>query len=69
MDNLARALTAATALAAFKRATRTDDEDLLPDLLCNLLHYAGQSGIDFDAMLERARSNYEAELEEEGDAD
>lgn len=62
-----RADWADSALAAFAIITRCDTEDALPDLLCNLMHYAGQNGIDFNAMLQRARSNFEAEIEEEAE--
>jgi hypothetical protein len=66
--NLDRAKWADAAIQAFRRATRTDDCDALADLLADLMHLCdtkrGQDGWDFDAMLERARSNYVEEVEE-----
>jgi hypothetical protein len=45
------------------KATRTDKEDALPDLLCNLMHAAKQDGIDFLAMLNRGAYHWQAEIE------
>jgi len=49
------------AILAFENATRTDREDALTDLLCNLHHWADRYGQDFDAMLCRSQMHYEAE--------
>lgn len=67
VTNDTRAETAQTAIDAFQRATRTDDDDALPDLLCNLMHWADQRNIDFLAMLNRGASHYQAEVEYEQD--
>ena len=68
-NNTDRAGWALEAVKAFQTATRTDDCDALADLLADLMHLCdrkrGQHGWDFDAMLERARSNYDEEVEEE----
>jgi hypothetical protein len=59
--NDARAHWALAALHAFHTATGVDEEDALPDLLCDLMHLADRKGWDFDPELERARMHYEAE--------
>lgn len=61
-DNTQRADWAGFAIAAFQSVTRTDDEDAVSDLLCNLMHYCDRNGLDFQAELSRAASNYEAEI-------
>ena len=43
------------------------DEDSLPDLLVDLVHYAGPQ--DFDGALEAALERYEAEVQEDAEAD
>lgn len=69
--NTNRAQWALTAIKAFREETKTDDCDALSDLLCNLMHLCeyrknwGRDGWDFDAMLERARSNFAEEIAEE----
>jgi hypothetical protein len=35
------------------------------DLLCDLMHWADATNFDFDAALDRARHNYQAERDEE----
>lgn len=59
--NEARSNWAAEALDAFQAETSTDDEDLLPDLLCDLMHWCDRNPTDFEAALARARSNYQGE--------
>lgn len=56
-----RAAWAETALAAFIAATGTGREDALPDLLCDLMHWADRAGYDFETARERARDHYTAE--------
>jgi hypothetical protein len=56
-----RATWAATALRAFRKATGTDEEDALGDLLADLMHWSDRNNFDFDAALDRARMHYEAE--------
>ena len=60
-----RADWAEAALQAFIRACRTDREDALPDLLCDLIHLCDRQPDlgGFDAMVERARRNYDAETQ------
>ena len=62
--NERRAQWADKALAVFQNETRCDQQDALPDLLCDLMHLADQQGIDFDKMLQRARYHYQAEVAE-----
>jgi hypothetical protein len=59
--NSDRSVWAAAAVAAFQKATNTDAEDTLSDLLCDLMHWCDRNQHDFDAELERARNNYVAE--------
>lgn len=60
-----RAEWAGISLIAFQTTTGTDECDALADLLCDLMHWADRNGQDFEAMLERAKNNYEAETMEE----
>lgn len=62
--NADRAEWAATALHAFQTVNGTDDEDILGDLLCNLMHLSDREGYDFELALERARGHYAAECGE-----
>lgn len=69
-QNLDRAEWALRALEAFQQATRTDNEDALSDLLCDLMHLAdyAKGGLEeFDSALARAEAHYgyETEAEEE----
>jgi hypothetical protein len=68
VDNNKRAGWAEGALQHFAEETRTDQCDLLKDLLCDLMHWADATGADFDAALRTARGHYDAELEELGKA-
>lgn len=43
----------------------TDWDSAMSDFLADLMHLASQRGMNFEEELERARSYYEAELEEE----
>lgn len=38
--------------------TKTDKEDALKDLLCDLMHWADRNGFSFDAELLRGRAYY-----------
>lgn len=60
-QNFNRAAWADVGLRAFQEETKTDDEDLLSDLLCDLMHWADRSGEDFEGRLERARRAYREE--------
>lgn len=53
-----RATFAGVAVDAFIAHTRTEPEDALSDLLCNLRHWSDRNNFDFDAELERAQRNY-----------
>jgi hypothetical protein len=81
-DNTDRADWASLALNAHYSATH-NDEDLpestedeadreemqtaLQDLLCDLRHFAGQSGLDFDLASENGEFHYTVELAEEAE--
>lgn len=60
-QNDERAEWAERALLEFIRATRTDEEDALMDLLGDLMHWADRNDCDFEHELRRARTHYEAE--------
>lgn len=64
--NEARAEWAGQAVAAFMVATRTDPENALGDLLCDLMHWASKNGQNFDETLDRARRGYAMETSPEG---
>ena len=53
---------ATIALKAYQRATGTDPEDALADLLADLMHWCLQNGQDFEKELERARLHFGDEL-------
>ena len=63
VTNEMRAGWAEQALEAFVRATNCEGgEEALADLLCDLMHWAGQNpDVDFDECMGRAERNYEAE--------
>jgi hypothetical protein len=56
-----RSAWAGQAIAAFMRATGTDLEDAVSDLIANLRHWCDRHEIDFDAEFARAAFHYEAE--------
>lgn len=56
-----RAAWAGRAIAAFREATGTDEEDALGDLLADLIHWSDRSNFDFELALDRARGHYAAE--------
>jgi hypothetical protein len=58
-----RAAWAEEAIQAFERATGTDREDSVSDLLCNLMHFCNLNGLDFLAELNRGAGHYQAEVE------
>ncbi len=57
-----RAEWADIALKAFLAACPDDEETALPDLLCNLRHWADRNGIDFDLKLRSSTRCYEEEI-------
>lgn len=65
VTNHDRAAWADAALRRFREVTRSDQEDVLGDLLCDLMHWSLQNRFDFTAALDRARSHYDDELLEE----
>lgn len=80
VTNEERADWALIAIEAFARATgqlkakgqwNDDKAAVISDLLCDLMHYctggveSGDALEDFEKLLERARGNYEEELDEE----
>lgn len=62
-DNLNsdRAEWAGAAINAFIATTATEPECALPDLLCNLMHWADRQGESFHSCLEQARLCYAEE--------
>jgi hypothetical protein len=61
-----RARWANAAMSAFANETGMtgeDQETIMGDLLCNLMHLADAESIDFDARLENGRLHYTAETE------
>jgi hypothetical protein len=65
--NEKRAEWANAALDTFQETTNTDDQDVLSDLLCDLMHWADRhltDGHDFDSELSRARYHYAEEIAE-----
>ena len=80
-QNEDRAVWAITAINAFRKATRTELEDALSDLLCDLMHLADRREAflgrpddpesmleEFEAALDRARRHYEDETTEEDES-
>lgn len=64
-----RAARAQEAVETYKRATGTDDEDAISDLLCGLMHLCNGRGDDFNAELNRGAGHYQAEIEIEAKQD
>lgn len=71
--NRLRASTAYAAVGFFARTTDNitlselspeDLENYFSDLLCNMMHLAGDRDWDFEALLERATSHYHEESKE-----
>jgi hypothetical protein len=65
ITNTDRSQWALKAISAFRKATGTDMEDALADLLADLMHWSDRMGYQFDAELARGRGHYEAELVED----
>ena len=63
-----RAASVDAALKAYMSRTRSDCEDCLADLLCDLMHWADNCGISFAEELYRARCHYAAELPDKSGA-
>ena len=59
--NHERATFAGVAVDAFIAHTRTEPEDALSDLLCNLRHSSDRNNYDFEAALIRGQKSYEEE--------
>lgn len=62
--NGARSHWAGIAIAAFVDKAKTDPEDVLSDLLCDLMHWADEHSQKFDTELHRACQHYDAEVAE-----
>ena len=62
--NLRRAKWARAAVDVFVALTGTEEEDVLCDLLCDLMHLADRVGWGFQKELDRALYHYEAEQTE-----
>lgn len=63
-SNSDRAEWAEAALNAFNRVTHMDGEPMqtvMSDLLCNLMHLALQSDVNFGTALRMAKANFEHE--------
>ncbi|ENZ78039.1 MULTISPECIES: hypothetical protein [Ralstonia] len=56
-----RALWARQALDVFKRVTGCEEESVVGDLLCNLMHHCDRAGVDFMSEMGRAVRHYEEE--------
>lgn len=56
-----RAYWAGVAIDAFQKATGTDREDVLCDLLTDLMHWADRQDFDFEAAFWRAEDHYREE--------
>lgn len=56
--NAERAASADAALLAYMSRTRSDCEDCLADLLCDLMHWADQCRMSFDEQYRRACTHY-----------
>jgi hypothetical protein len=63
-DNYDRAGWAEQALTAFRSATRSEYQDVLADLLCDLIHWADREGVDFEREFARACGYYRDEVAE-----
>ena len=65
LNNKDRAEAAAETIEYFQLLIATDDEDAIPDFLCDLLHHCYLSDIDFNSELLRARGHFQIELEKD----
>jgi hypothetical protein len=66
-ENEQRAMLADIAVEAFQKATGSDDEDAVTDLLTNLMHRCHGRGEDFSAALNMALWHFAAETTDEED--
>jgi hypothetical protein len=57
-----RAASADAALKAYMSRTSRDCEDCLADLLCDLMHWADKTQVNFAGEFRRARFHYCAEV-------
>lgn len=63
--NESRSSWAAVAIVSFLKVCRTDMEDVLADLLCDLMHWSDRHGFNFEKELNRAKMHYEEETRDE----
>jgi len=66
MDNRQRVVAARKAMKAYSVAvdgvfTPTDKESAVTDMLANMMHYCGEFNMNFEAILDTAKSHYAAE--------
>ncbi len=61
-----RAEWAELAILAFRKATGTDEEDAVCDLIADLQHWCDRNGYDFEAEVKRGNGHYWAETQTEG---
>jgi hypothetical protein len=61
--NTDRARWAYAALVAFMDVTGCDEQEAPGDLLADLMHWCDRNGMDFEAVLEGARTNYRQETD------
>jgi hypothetical protein len=62
-SNNQHAACADAAIRNFCKDTGCDLEDSLGDLLCDLMHWAKRERLDFELVLDQARSHFEAEVQ------
>lgn len=61
-DNTRRAGFAVTGLTAFAEETGAEDENIVSDFLCDLMHLCDALSVDLTDEMDRARVHYTAEL-------
>jgi hypothetical protein len=61
LTNAQRAGFARTTLRHYNKIVRGEMETAPVDLLSDLMHYCGQKGLDFDALVDSARNHYHDE--------
>ncbi len=66
--NDTRAEWASNALTAFNKVVKSDQCDVLADLLADLMHWSDTHGHDFNEELDRGRRNYTAEVADEDES-
>ncbi len=67
--NLQRAACVEQAIIVYREHTGTNQEDVLADLLCDLMHWSDAKAENFGAALISARANYMRNFTDEISAD